>query len=246
MDQQFLEREKELFKLNAKLNAKTKKIQVIASTKSQAKIVQIHTANNNFNYYEDGSPACPSQKESHDDGLELLCKRINISNQPVKKPQEIVYPLFNRQTVKAFRRANLDIHIHMPPDAKIDQEDSTDIKSETIESFKNESMLTRFSDDSSAIPPADPVPNMPLPPPPNLCDIIPRSMDKKNISNDGLMKWVKHRDFHLNFHLNLQISEVKSRASADGTRGWEEPQRHPREGKLEALEEDQKAYDTGW
>lgn len=197
MDQQFLEREKELFKLNAKLNAKTKKIQIIASTKSQgSKAVQIHTANNNFNYYEE--PSCPSaQKESQDDGLELLCKRINISNVPVKKPQEIVYPLFNRQTAKPARRTNIDIHIptsSMMSDGKADQEDvdakSVDAKSEAVESmsFKTESMKTRYSDDSSAIPPAERIPNLSLPLPPCLVDIIPKSMEKKSISSDGLMK----------------------------------------------------------
>lgn len=199
MDQQFLEREKELFKLNAKLNAKTKKIQVIASSKTQAaKPVQIHTANNNFNYYEEPSTSCPStQKESQDDGLELMCKRINISNVPVKKPQEIVYPLFNRPTPKPIRRTNIDIHMptgSMMSDGKADQEDvdakSIDVKSEAIESasFKTESMVTRYSDDSSAIPPAQPIANLSLPLPPCLIDIIPKSMEKKSISNDGLLK----------------------------------------------------------
>jgi hypothetical protein len=186
MDQQFLEREKELFKLNAKLNAKTKKIQVAA-----VKPVQIHTANNNFNFYE----SCPAQKESHDDGLEL-CRKINISNQPARKPHEIAYPLFNRQTAKMSRVANIDaIHIHMPAgsmisDGKADaaehDEPSVDIKSEAVDSFKNESMVTRYSDDSSAVPPANPVPNLPMPT--NLTDVIPKSLEKKNISNDGLLK----------------------------------------------------------
>jgi hypothetical protein len=199
MDQQFVEREKELFKLNAKLNAKTKKIQVIASTKSQAakQPVQIHTANNNFNYYYE-EPSCPStQKESQDDGLELLCKRINISNVPVKKPQEIVYPLFHRQTAKPIRRTNIDIHMptgSMVSDGKADQEDvdgkSVDVKSEAIESmsFKTESMMTRYSDDSSAVPPAEPIANLSMPLPPCLVDIIPKSMEKRSISNDGLLK----------------------------------------------------------
>lgn len=200
MDQQFVEREKELFKLNAKLNAKTKKIQIIASTKSQAtKPVHIHTANNNFNYYEEPAASCPStQKESQDDGLELLCKRINISNVPVKKPQEIVYPLFNRQTAKPIRRTNIDIHLPtgtMLSDGKADHEDvdeekSIDVKSEAVESmsFKTESMMTRFSDDSSAIPPAERIANLSLPLPPCLMDIIPKSMERKSISNDGLLK----------------------------------------------------------
>lgn len=196
MDQQFLEREKELFKLNAKLNARTKKIQVIASTKAHSKPVQIHTANNYFNYYEEQSAI--SQKEVvQEDGLELLCKKINISNQPVKKPHEIVYPLFNRQTAKMTRETSLDIHIHLPADSTISdgksdsketEFESVGIKTETIESisFKNESLVTRYSDDSSAIPPAHSIPNLPMPF--DINDVIPRSMEKKNISNDGLLK----------------------------------------------------------
>ena len=194
MDQQFLEREKELFKLNAKLNAKTKKIQIIASSKSLVtKPVQVHTANNNLNYYEESSTCLSTQKELQDDGLELLCKRINISNVPVKKPQEIVYPLFNRQTAKPVRRTNIDIHMPtgsmLLADGKADQEDSIDTKSEAVESsFKNESLVTRYSDDSSAIPPAEPTAFMSMPLPPSLVDVIPKSLEKKNISNDGLLK----------------------------------------------------------
>lgn len=190
MDQQFLEREKELFKLNAKLNAKTKKQ---ASKAASTKPVHIVTANNNFNYYEE-SPAPPA-KESHDDGLELLCKKINITNQPTKKSHEIVYPWFNRQTASVARRRNLDIHMpggSLISDGKtdFDENDATsiDINSETVESksFRNESLMTRYSDDSSAVPPADPIPNLPMPP--NLIDVIPKSMERKNICNDGLLK----------------------------------------------------------
>lgn len=196
MDEQFLEREKELFKLNAKLNAKTKKIQVIALTKAPAKPVQIHTANNNFNYYEE--PLCPLQKESKDDGLELLCKKISISNQPVKKPHEIVYPLFNRQTAKQMRKTNR-LDVNMPAmildgsaDVQNDEDDvksSINFKTETYESlsFKNESMVTRYSDDSSVVPSCDPV-SKAFRSPPNLVEVIPKSNEKKNISNDGLLK----------------------------------------------------------
>lgn len=185
MDQQFLEREKELFVLNAKLNAKTKKFQVNASNKVQTKPIQIHTANNNFNFYEE------SRSTTQDDGLELMCKKINIADHPTKRPHEIVYPLFNRQT-KAPRERNLDLHIHLPTGSMISdgkcELQEVEIKSETIESisFKNESMLTRFSEESSAIPPADPIPNLPMPI--NVTDVIPKSLDKKNVSNDGLLK----------------------------------------------------------
>lgn len=185
MDHQFLEREKELFKLNAKLNARTKRIQVIGPAKP--KPVQIHTANNNLNYEEPSAP----QKEPQHDGPELMCKKITISNQPIKKPQEIVYPLFNRQTAKISRDANLDLHIHLPTGSLIpDGECDADVTSETVESmsFKNESVLTRYSDDSSAIPPAVPPADVLLPDPPNLGDVIPKTIDKKNISNDGLQK----------------------------------------------------------
>lgn len=195
MDQQFLEREKELFKLNAKLNAKTKKIQVIASSKSHAKPVHIQTANNNLNYYEE-STYISTHKESSDDGLELMCKRMNIANVPVKKPQEIIYPLFHRPTPKPVRRTNIDIHMPTGPmlaDGKADQDEgdgkSIDAKSEAVESsFKNESMVTRYSDDSSAIPPAEPIANLALPLPPSLMEVIPKSMEKKSISNEGLLK----------------------------------------------------------
>lgn len=193
MDLHFLEREKELFKINAKLNAKTKKVQVVVSTKAmQAKPVQIHTANNNFNYYEES--LCHPQKELQEDGIELLCKKINISNQPVKKPHEIVYPLFSRQN--KFRRTNLDIHMpgnSMVSDGKADQGDIdgiTDFKLETAEnkSFKSESMLTRCSEDSSAVPPAIKSSNFALSTPSPSVESIPKSMEKKNISNDGILK----------------------------------------------------------
>lgn len=191
MDQQFLEREKELFVLNAKLNAKTKKFQANASNKVQTKPIQIHTANNNFNFYEESRSTT-----TQDDGLELMCRKINIADHPTKRPHEIVYPLFNRQT-KAPRERNLDLHIHLPAgsmisDGKCEHLEidikSVDVKSETIESmsFKNESMLTRFSEESSAIPPAEPILNLPMPI--NVTDVIPKSLDKKNVSNDWLLK----------------------------------------------------------
>lgn len=195
MDLHYLEREKELFKINAKLNAKTKKIQVVVSTKAiQARPVQIHTANNNLNYYEES--LCHSQKELQEDGIELLCKKINISNQPVKKPHEIVYPLFSRQTAKMLRRTNLNIHMpgnSMVSDGNADQGDVdevADIKLETAEnkSFKSESMLTRCSEDSSAVPPAIRNLNFPLSTPSISVESIPKSMEKKNISNDGILK----------------------------------------------------------
>lgn len=198
MDQAFLEREKELVKLNAKLNSKAKKI-TSTNRPILVKPVQIHTANNYFNYYDESLAL--SQKESQDDGLELLCKKINISNQPVKRNHEIIYPLFNRQTSRGTKDQNIsDIHIHLPgglmvADGKAESIDtaaldttSVDFKSEVLDglSFKNESLLTRCSDDSSAFPPAAKIAELPMASITN--NVVPRSIEKKNISNDGLLK----------------------------------------------------------
>lgn len=187
MDPAFIEREKELFKLNAKLNSKAKKIASTISQKSSVKPVQIHTANSHFNYYDD---SLPPQKESQDEGLELSCKKINISNQPPKKNHEIVYPLFNRRNVKD--QTTSDIHIHIPsvPGSLIDADGieesaakiSVDLNSEAknSQSLQNESLVTCFSDDSFAVAPTGSIKN-PLTP--------PRTIEKKNISNDGLLKY---------------------------------------------------------
>ncbi|CRL03066.1 CLUMA_CG016634, isoform A [Clunio marinus] len=210
MDQQFIEREKELFKLNAKLNAKSKKIQATAaSNKLQGKPVQIHTSNNYFNYYDEQSCTSSSlHKEAQDDGLELMCKKISMSPQPIKKPQEIVYPFFNRQTPKPPIRTNLDIH--MPTGSMISDgnaEQTQEVKSESM-SFKNESMITRYSDDSSAIPSANLQSISPTQPPPllELTEIIPKSMEKKNISNDGLLKFLKSKVALLQSELEVSKS----------------------------------------
>lgn len=189
----FIEREKELFKLNAKLNARTKNAQALTSVKIQSKPVQIHTANNYFNYYEDQSFS--SQNESQDEGLHLTCKKINIANQPIKKPQEVVYPLFVRHTTKNHKETTLDIHIRMPTGSVINKEcgqeevdsKSADFESETIEmSFKNESIMTRYSDDSSPIARAELVPSLRIPSLTN--DFIPKTIENKDISKDGLLK----------------------------------------------------------
>lgn len=191
MDQLFIEREKELFKLNAKLNAKTKKIQTNPILKVPAKTVQIHTANNYFNFYEEPGP---TKNDSIQESLELRCKKITITNPPVKKPQEIVYPLFNHRHTTKLLVTRDDIHIHLPTgtfvsdgkeEIEIDEK-SIDIKSEVTVSLRDESLLTRCSDDSSAVRPADRIPNLSMPLPPPLNDIIPKSLEKK--SNDGLMK----------------------------------------------------------
>lgn len=196
MDQQFLERERELFRLNAKLNAKSKKI---AAAKTQIR-VQIHTANNNLNHYPEemqtkGDMMMMSGDEQQQQQLnaELMCKKMHIANQPVKKPQEIVYPLYNRQPTITKQQMQRRVDIHMPSSSLIsdgNEDDSATFAGETLEStasFKNESMITKHSYDTanSAIPPAEPIPSMPLPPPPS--DIIPKCIEKK-ISNDGLMR----------------------------------------------------------
>lgn len=190
MDQAFLEREKELFKLNAKLNSKARKI-ATNSNKSFVKPVQIHTANNYFNYYDESMAM--SQKDSQGDGLQLMCKKINISNQPAKKNHEIVYPLLNRQAFRVTKDNNTnDIHIHLPegskiiPDGQAHAVTTEDVKSETIDdlSFKNESVLKSCSGDLSAAALAKKDLGMPILPTAN----SPTSIEKKNISNDGLLK----------------------------------------------------------
>lgn len=196
MDQAFLEREKELFKLNAKLNSKAKKITSTISNKSSIKPVQIHTANSHFNYYDESMAI--SQKESQDEES-LSCKKINISNQPPKKNHEIIYPLFNRHVVKGSRDHNT-LDIHLPggltvADGKAEIADSSANDNISVvaiseavsgQSFKNESLLTRFSDDSSAVAPAENITDHPAKP--IISNAVPRTIEKKNISNDGLLK----------------------------------------------------------
>lgn len=196
MDQAFLEREKELFKLNAKLNSKAKKFSTI-SNKSSVKPVQIHTANSHFNYYDESLAI--SQKEFQDEES-LSCKKINISNQPPKKNHEIIYPLFNRHIVRGSRDHTTDIHILMPggltvadgkaeiADSSVNDNISVDFISEAVsgQSFKNESLLTRYSDDTSAVAPTEKIIEHQTPSITNLA--VPRTIEKKNISNDGLLK----------------------------------------------------------
>lgn len=197
MDQQFLEREKELFRLNAKLNAKSKKI--AAAKQGQIK-VHIQTANNNLNHYPEDVQTkvemmmigSGDENQQQQPNAELMCKKMHITNQPAKKPQEIVYPLFNRQSTIT-KQMHRRVDIHMPTGSLISDGNADDVETfvgETLESvsFKNESMITKHSNDTpnSAVPPAEPIPNMPLPPPPPT-DIIPKCIEKK-ISNDGLMR----------------------------------------------------------
>ncbi|KAL7048264.1 hypothetical protein ACKWTF_003292 [Chironomus riparius] len=216
MDQQFIDREKELFKLNAKLNAKSKKIapsttNVLPSvvTIRPQKSVQIHTANNNFNYYDEALMLKDGQAnaEEQQQQFELMCKKINITNLPSKKPQEIVYPFFHRQTTKQQCRR---VDIHMPTgslmsDGKADEfNDIKSIKTETAaidetSTIKNESLITRHSDETSAVPPCIQPPtvvetllNKQLPPAPIATDIVPKYIEKK-ISNDGLLKFLKSK-----------------------------------------------------
>lgn len=208
MDQQFIDREKELFKLNAKLNAKSKKIapsttSLPMSIRPPQKVVQVFTANNNLNYYDetlskDGQKSEGDQQQQQQ--LELMCKKINITNQPAKKSQEIVYPFFHRQTTKQQHRV---IDIHMPTgsllsDGKADdfvvdtKSIKTEIEDPETSTLKNESLITRHSDDTSAVPPCETtivetLLNKQLQPAPIATDIIPKCIEKK-ISNDGLLK----------------------------------------------------------
>lgn len=189
MDPQFLEREKELLKLNANLNAKSRKM--ATSKNIQVKTVQIHTANNNLNF----EPCLSAPQESEENCMELMCKRINISTQSTKKTQEIIYPLFHRQAAKS-NRLNIQLPISSTiadGNAEISNEIDTvsvDIKTETIDtlSLKNESLVTRHSDDTSVITHAEPTPCIIKPPSPCMTDDIEIKFSGKKIGNDGLLK----------------------------------------------------------
>lgn len=188
LDQQFAERERELIKLNAKVNAKTKKVQANAAAK-----IQVHTTNNNLNFYD--------SKSDDDDTVELLkCKKIQLEcAPPTKKFHEVNYPLFSRKIV----RTNLDIHLptsSLMPDGNAEPvvDDKLIIESESTpqgaadgKSLHSESMRTRFSGDSSPIPPAQPVESMPRVAEDRVAEVIPKAFDKKNVSNEGLLKFVQ-------------------------------------------------------
>lgn len=196
---QYLEKEKELFKLNAKINAKTKKMNVNVNKNVVPVKTQIITSNNHFNYYEESLPGSSHPTvTSEENSLELMCRKINISNQPMKKPQEIVYPLFHRSTASKSRRNNLDIIIPITTTAdhtgaeqpeEMDESNTSITNCNTeVESFKTESLITRFSNDSLALSPVKAIPSLPLPPPPICNDIVPKCLDKKSVSSDGLLK----------------------------------------------------------
>lgn len=183
INQQFLDREMELFKLNAKLNSKAKKM-------SKQNRVQIHTANNNLNYYVEDS-----QTKGDDDSpnFELKCKKMHITNQPVKKSQEIAYPFNSRQTSLASNSKQRRVMtLHMPTnsliaDGKADgDETETQGQTENTSCFENESLeVMRHSDDIPQRDSDNSVTNLPIPLPPT--DVIPKCIEKK-ISNDGLLK----------------------------------------------------------
>ena len=151
---------------------------------------------------KDGQANAEEQQQQQQ--FELMCKKINITNLPSKKPQEIVYPFFHRQTTKQQCRR---VDIHMPTgslmsDGKADEfndiksiktETAADVETETS-TIKNESLITRHSDETSAVPPCIQPPtvvetllNKQLPPAPIATDIVPKYIEKK-ISNDGLLK----------------------------------------------------------
>lgn len=188
LDQQFAERERELIKLNAKVNARTKKVQATATAK-----IQVHTSNNNLNFYD--------SKSDDDEAVELLkCKKIQLESAPSKKFHEVNYPHFSRKIV----RTNLDIHLptsSLLPDGNAEPpptDDKSIIESETKttttthdgKSLHCESMRTRFSDDSSAVPPAQPIESLPRVAEDFVAEVIPKTLDKKNVSNEGLLKFV--------------------------------------------------------
>lgn len=185
LDQQFAERERELIKLNSKVNAKTKKIQAAAATK-----IQVHTSNNNLNFYEN--------KSDDEEVVKLLrCKKIQLENAPSKKPHEVNYPHFSRKII----RTNLDIHLpnsSLLPDGNAEpaNDEKSIIESETkteveeVKSLRNESLKTRFSNESSAISPVPPIDSLPRVAEELIAEVIPKTLDKKNVSNEGLLKLV--------------------------------------------------------
>lgn len=180
MDQQFAEREKELIKLNAKVNAKTKKIQSNTNAK-----IQVQTANNNFNFYED----------TENEVFQVKCKKINLGSLPTKKQNEVNYPNIIRK-----HRTNLDIHLptsSLLPDGNADDSELNSIialenvtaKSVRSEkTLKSESLKTRFSGDSSALAPVSPIENLPRVAEEIVSEVIPKTLERKNVSNEGLLK----------------------------------------------------------
>jgi hypothetical protein len=179
MEKQFAEREKELIKLNAKVNAQTKRIQSNTNTK-----IQVQTANNNFNFYED----------FENEGFQVKCKKINIGSLPTKKQNEVNYPHINRK-----HRTNLNIHLptsSLFPDGNAELEVNSLIENEIVsvksvkseKSLKSESLKTRFSDKSSAIPPISPIENLPRVAEKIVSEVIPKILERKNVSNEGLLK----------------------------------------------------------
>lgn len=183
MEQHFLEREKELFKLNAKLNAKSKKNVNKINQTIKPPPIQIITSNQNFNYYNEEPVTVTEEPES----LEVKCKKINISNQPSKKSSDVSYPLFNRN-----RNKKQGLNIFIPDSSSkdfdketVDNDDKSqftdaEVQTEVTDSFKNDSsmVITRNSSESSI----------------NLlknaqtADVIPKSLEKKHMTTDGLMK----------------------------------------------------------
>lgn len=191
MDQQYLEKEKELFKLNAKLNAKTKKF--IGNKCVQLKTVQITTSNSNFNFYHHeeitGPLSCTTAEELNN--LEISCKKITIANLPVKKQNDISYPLYNRNSIASSKPKKSNIEIRIPDshvkgqngkDSRLQstgsQDNLSDIRTDLTESsFKDESMLVRYVSESS-------IPQQTI----NHTQVIPKVLDKPNVSSEGLIK----------------------------------------------------------
>jgi hypothetical protein len=180
MDHLYADREKELFKLNAKLNAKTKKA---FGNKHQVPVkpIQIVTSNNNFNYYHN--------EYEEEDIMELKCKKINISNIPIKKSNEIPYPLLNRYNENHLKKNSLSIHIPRSSIKDVvkqdeEKEDKTfcfadaEVQTDKTDSCKSESLITRYSSEAS----------IHIMHTNTKTDVVSRSIEKNNISTDGLLK----------------------------------------------------------
>ena len=193
MDQQYLEREKELFKLNAKLNAKTKKF--IGNNKCvQLKTVQITTSNSNFNFYQHEEKNVSSSTATSEEinSLEISCKKITIANPPIKKQNDINYPLYRNTTATSKpKKSNIDIRIphteykdqNMNESSQKfsnSQDNLSDIRTDKTEkSFNEESLLVRFASESSITAPQHAI---------NHANVIPKILDKPNVSSEGLIK----------------------------------------------------------
>jgi hypothetical protein len=178
MEQHFLDREKELFKLNAKLNAKSKKNVNKVNQAIKPPPIQIITSNQNLNYYHE---------EPEPESLEIKCKKINISSQPSKKSSDIAY-LYNRN-----RNKKQGLNIFLPDSTSKDSEKETFENNEDGSQFTDTAAQTEETgnykkDSSMVITRTTSESSLHLKHGANV-DVIPKSLDKKHMTTDGLLKY---------------------------------------------------------